>query len=142
MQPSTKKQRQLIGIACGKLRIDRGIKADMIRARYGVESTTQLDRLQAAEFLRELQDRGFKISGPARFKGRPDFAALASTGKLPMIRKIEAYLAEAKRPWAYAHGIAQQMFNVKRLEWLDARQLRAVITALQRDAEKHGRFTG
>ncbi|MBN1104737.1 MAG: DUF1018 domain-containing protein [Deltaproteobacteria bacterium] len=59
--PSTKKQRQLIGIACGQLGIDKDLKEDMLMERYGKAHTTEISRAQAAEFLDELHSRGFKV---------------------------------------------------------------------------------
>lgn len=61
MIPSTKKQRQLIGIGCGQLGIDKVTKAEMLLARYGKEHTTEIGKADADDFLKELAARGFKI---------------------------------------------------------------------------------
>jgi len=53
--------------------------------------------------------------------------------------KIEAFLAEAKRSWAYADGMALRMFKVERVEWLDPGQLQKMVAALTYDARRHGR---
>lgn len=44
--------------------------------------------------------------------------------------KIEALLADNKLPWAYADGIAKQMFKVDKVDWLEREQLRKVVAAL------------
>lgn len=41
--------------------------------------------------------------------------------------KIEALLADNNLLWAYADGIAKQMFKV---DWLERKQLRKVVAAL------------
>ncbi len=61
MIPSTKKQRQLIGIACNQLGIDKQIKEDMLLERFGKSSTTDISKLQADEFLKELKGKGFRV---------------------------------------------------------------------------------
>jgi hypothetical protein len=61
----------------------------------------------------------------------------------PMVRKIAALLADARRGWDYAHGLADKMFLVKRVEWLRPDQMRRMIAALsidQRRREARGRI--
>lgn len=50
--------------------------------------------------------------------------------KAALIGKIEALLLDTQTPWAYAHGIARQMWGVEKIEWLDTEQLRGIVTAL------------
>jgi phage gp16-like protein len=138
MTPSTKKQRQLIGIACGRLGIDKATKEDMLTARYGKSSTCDISRMQAEEFLRELGERGFKVK---RFPRKPNIRK-SGPDKADMLRKIEAYLAEAGRPWAYVHGMAKHMFAVDRVEWCEPGQLHKIVAALEYDARRHGRDRG
>ena len=45
-------------------------------------------------------------------------------------------LADAGRPWAYAHGMARHMFKVTRVEWCNADQLGCLIAALEYDARR------
>ena len=72
MIASTKRQRQLIGIACGQLGIDKAIKADMLRERFGEESTCDINAAQADAFLSELKGKGFRIkrSGKGETSGK------------------------------------------------------------------------
>jgi phage gp16-like protein len=53
--------------------------------------------------------------------------------------KVEALLAEAGRPWAYADALAVQMWKIQRVEWLDDNQLQRLMQALIIDAGRHGR---
>ena len=135
MTPSSKKQRQLIGIACAKLGIDKATKEDMLMERFGRASTCDISLVQAEEFLKELAGRGFKMR---RRRHKPDIQR-AKLSKQAMLEKIEAYLAEAARPWNYAHGMAKKMFQVDRLEFCTADQLHRIIAALEYDARRHGR---
>ena len=70
--------------------------------------------------------------------------AQAGTGKQAMLKKIEAYLAEAGRPWSYAHAMAKRMSakKVERIQWCTPADLHKIIAALEYDARRHGRFTG
>ena len=58
---------------------------------------------------------------------------------VPMLRKVEALLADAKRPWSYAHSMAKKMFHVNRLEWLNDHDLHKLVAALQADANRRSR---
>jgi len=60
----------------------------------------------------------------------------------PQLKKIEALLAEAGRPWSYAVGMAKRMYQRERLEFCGVTELQGIITALVKNAEKQGRFTG
>ncbi|MNR18712.1 hypothetical protein D3C85_1354560 [compost metagenome] len=70
-----------------------------------------------------------------------------STGRIPkpradlerLVGKINAQLTEAGRPVAYADAMALRMYQVQRLEWCSAEQLRGIVAALAYDAKRHGR---
>lgn len=89
-----------------------------------------------------LYNAGFKATDTTAQRSfkKPELAI--GTDKEPLLRKIEAYLAEAKRPWDYAHGMARRMFKVNRLQWCQARQLHKIVAAMEYDARRHERFTG
>ncbi len=70
-------------------------------------------------------------TGPQGASRCPDRAKL--------LGKVEAFLAEAKRSWAYVDGMALRMFQVERVEWLDPGQLHKLVAALSYDAKRHGR---
>ncbi len=90
-----------------------------------------------------------KLTGPERNKvliymnrhsrrreypGRPH-----NTDSNDQLKKIEALLSEAKRPWAYAKALAEKMYGKKRLEFCDSVELGGIITALIIDAKRHDR---
>lgn len=76
------------------------------------------------------------------FPGRPSEASMNDLDKGRMLKKIEAMLAEAGRPWDYAHGMARQMHGVDRVEWCNAAQVHKIVAAMVYDAKKHGRYLG
>lgn len=104
----------------------------------GVTSSANMTHAQRNAVIAEFARLGFKAddakSRANAAKGRPKNLA-----DVPMLRKIEALLADAKRPWAYAHSMAERMFDVKRVEWLNAHQLHQLVSALQIDANRRSR---
>ncbi|MNO60771.1 hypothetical protein D3C76_513970 [compost metagenome] len=62
-----------------------------------------------------------------------------AAGRVALAGKINAFLAEAGRPVAYADAMALRMYRVERLEWCNEEQLRGIVAALAYDARRHGR---
>ena len=134
----------------------------MLSDRYGVDSAADLTDKQLHALLLYLQDLGVKFArgSAARKRGgkadrkRAIPAALdhddAGLGREPLLKKIEALLAEKGRvegthmPWGYAVGILKRQTGgaLKSLDQANAEQLRAVIVALTRDALRKGRYAG
>ena len=57
------------------------------------------------------------------------------------LKKIEALLAEARRPWSYADAIAKRMYRVERVAWCTPDQARGLVAALVANAAREGRRT-
>jgi phage gp16-like protein len=134
-----------IHIAKKQLGLDDATYRAMLQMVAGVESAGDLDGEGRRKVLSHLSKAGFKSragNAASGYPGRPDFEALAGTGKRAMMGKIEAYLAEAKRPWDYVHGMARRMFKVERVQWCTPGQLHRIVSALEYDAQRHGRYTG
>ncbi|MCW2480507.1 gp16 family protein [Candidatus Symbiopectobacterium sp. NZEC135] len=62
--------------------------------------------------------------------------------KKTVLNKIEALLADAKRPWQYAETMAQHMFGVRYVDWLDIQQLTKLMQALIIDAKRRDKTEG
>ncbi len=129
------RRRQLAKIHC--LKRDLGLDDDdyrsMLRAISNVESASDLD----LDGRRALIDHMSKLlGGDVDYPGRP-----RNMEQRRELEKIEAFLAEAKRPWGYADAIARRMYSVDRVAWCNAEQLRGIIAALHRDAKRHARRT-
>ncbi len=115
---------------------DLGLDDETYRALLGritgQSSAKDLNPLQVAKVLQEFERLGWKSQ---QGRGKPKAAA----DKAKLVGKIEAQLAEAGRPWEYGDGLAKRLYQVERLEWLDAKQLSGVVAALAKDAKRHGR---
>lgn len=114
---------------------DLGMDEDTYRALLqrvtGRTSSAQMTRQQRYQVLAEFGRLGWKPKAGKEWPGRPK-----NTDKVPMLRKVEALLADARRPWDYAHATARQMFRVDRLEFLNHEQLHRLVAALQVDANR------
>lgn len=119
-----------------------GLDEDTYRALLlrvgGNESSGAMTTAQRNAVIAEFVRLGFKDQDrKARreaFPGRPK-----GVDAKPMLRKVEALLADSKRPWSYAHATAKQMFKVNRVEWLPDDQLHKLVAALQADANRRGK---
>lgn len=137
MRYSSKHQRQLIGIGCKQLGIDSEMKKAMLMEQFGHGHTTEISYHQADLFLKELIHRGFKITR-TKYPNRPDIKR-TKINKQALLEKIEALLADKKRPWNYAHAMAARICGVNRLEWCNAEELHKIVAALEYDARRRGR---
>lgn len=104
-----------------------------------------LERVTGHRSAKDCSDRQLVdvLSEMRRLAGKPlqaHHAAKVWAGKpkdmTPLLRKVEALLADAGREWAYGHALAERMFKVKRLEWLNPDQLHRAVSALQLDADR------
>ncbi|MBA5605855.1 regulatory protein GemA [Duganella sp. FT3S] len=120
-----------IHIAKKQLAMDDDTYRAMLLAHGGVSSSKDLTLIGAAKVLAHLERCGFKPKASGGGK-RPN-AAAANRG---LLGKIEAQLADARRPWSYGHGMAKKMFNIDKIDWLNAEQLGKIIAALSIDAKR------
>ncbi|VFS18860.1 Mu-like prophage protein gp16 [Serratia liquefaciens] len=80
---------------------------------------------------------GIPASARVPPQNRPAWTpAKVARSREAILAKIEALLAEAKRPWNYAEGLAAHMYQQHVLEWLTVEQLSAVMKALIIDAKR------
>jgi phage gp16-like protein len=124
-----------IHIAKKDLALDEDTYRAMLQRVAGVSSAKDLSPLKTSAVLTELVRLGWKPKKSKAGRAAPKVAP----DREKLVGKIEAFLAEAGREWAYADGMAQRMFKVERVEWLDARQLGSMVAALTYDAKRHGR---
>lgn len=96
-------------------------------------SSAQCSPAQLHAIADELRRLGGAPARGAHWRGRPK-------GTLsPQLAKIEALLADNRRPWTYAHAVARRICKVERVEWCSVEQLGKVIAALQIDANRRKR---
>lgn len=124
-----------IQIARRQLGLDDDTYRALLQRVAGVSSSTKLSPRQVGTVLAEFERQGWKPKASAKGRAAPRPAP----DRKALMGKVEAFLAEANRPWAYADGMAQRMFKVERVEWMDADQLRRLVAALGYDARRNGR---
>jgi len=134
----TNKSAQIAKIHIAKAQLgmdDETYRAFLMRVA-GVQSSKQLTPKQLGRVLFELEKLGFKPTASKK-AGRARPRLPESRSKI--LSKIEALLSEAGRPFAYADGMALQMFKRQRLEWLTDIELYKLLQALIIDAGRRKR---
>lgn len=126
-----------IHIAKKDLCLDDDTYRALLQRVSGVRSAKDLSPRQIDAVLQEFDRLGWQ-SAPAKQAGRK--IATPATDRKKLMGKVNAFLAESERSWAYADGLALRMFKVERVEWLDAEQLHKMVAALSYDAKRHGRM--
>lgn len=103
-----------------------------------VKSAKDLDHAGRQKVLAHLKACGFKPRPPAKpTPGRPRNMDHPTRG--PMLRKVEALLLSRGRPWAYAHQMAQHMFEVTDVAFCHEGQLHDLVAALEVDKRRRER---
>lgn len=120
-----------IHLAKKQLRLDDDTYRDMLWTIARVRSSADLNDEGRRRVLQHLVSRGFSIRRKKSFPGRPH-----NVDSNAQLKKIEALLADAKRPWSYVDSMAQRMFNVDRIAFCDAQQLHKLIAALVADQSR------
>lgn len=125
-----------IHIAKAQLGMDDASYRALLARVAGVKSAKELTPRQVSAVLAEFQRLGWQpTNNPRAGRTRPNPAQ----SRQALMGKVEALLAEAGRPWAYADALAVQMWKIQRVEWLDDNQLQRLMQALIIDAGRHGR---
>jgi len=125
-----------IHIAKAQLKMDDDSYRAFLTRVTGVSSSKSLNPKQLGLVLLELEKLGFK---PAASKKAGRARPRLPESRQKILAKIEALLSEAGRPFAYADGMAQQMFKRQRLEWLTDNELYKLMQALIIDANRRKR---
>lgn len=136
--PSMRRRAELarIHLQAQQLGLDEDTYRAMLRRLTGRESAGEMTDAERARVLDFMK----RQLGARRYPGRPH-SMDADTAQAPGLRKIEAFLAEAGRPWSYADAMAQRIAKVERCAFLDSEGARKVLAALSYDAKRHGRRT-
>ncbi|WP_064116747.1 gp16 family protein [Pseudomonas fluorescens] len=127
-----------IHIAKKDLGLDDDTYRELLGRVAGVRSAKDLNLRQIGQVLAEFARLGWTATS-AKHPGRK--APTPAPDREKLIGKIEAFLTEANRSWAYADGMALRMFKVERVEWLDPQRLHKMVAALTYDARRHARPT-
>ncbi|MFL1552480.1 gp16 family protein [Pseudomonas sp. D47] len=127
-----------IHIAKSQLGLDDDTYRALLARVAGVRSAKDLSPRQIGAVIAEFVRLGWM---PKVARKATRVAPNPATERRKLVGKIEAFLAEANRPWEYADALALRMFKVERVEWCDFDQLRSMIAALSYDAKRKGRRT-
>ena len=130
--PSRRALTAQVHIAKKDLAMDDDMYRSMLRERYGVESSGALGILKLVDLVSNFEKLGWV---PKRSPSpRNDIKRLC--------KRIWAQCYSLDRPVPdYGDAIAKQMFNIEKVTWCNADQLRAITTALTKQQHKEGAET-
>lgn len=111
----------MIHIAKKELGLDDETYRGMLFTVARVNSSSELDQAGRDAVLAHMKARGWQSKTTA-----PDVAK----AKKALIGKIGALLADMGLSWAYADGIANQMYKRTKLQWCKPAELRGIVVAL------------
>lgn len=128
------KMRQKIGIARRQLQVAPEAHAAVVQRHTQGRacSTTDCTMAELRAILTDYQSKGFRVRPPRATASTPSAQALEA----PLMRKIQALLADQKLPWSYAEAILKRMRGISDRHARTPMQLstpeerRAIIAAL------------
>jgi phage gp16-like protein len=125
-----------IHIAKSQLGMDDDTYRQMLWTVARVNSSKDLDEGGRRRVLEHMRAIGFKGKQPGgnSYPGRPH-----NIETNPQLKKIEAVLADARRPWSYADSLAKRMFHVDRIAFCNPDQLQRIIAALSYDQKRRAK---
>lgn len=125
-----------IHIAKKELAMDDATYRAMLQSVAGVTSAKDLSVAAANKVIANCKRLGWQPKAAKKVGRKPQPAK----DKARIMAKVEALLAEAGRPWDYAHTMAKHMFQVEKVDWLEYEQLNSLMKALIYDAKRNGRY--
>lgn len=125
-----------IHIAKKELGLDDATYRDVLWRVTGKRSCKDMTIAELESVVKDMQNSGFKPKATPRHGKKPEVIKRRQA----LMNKIEAILADMSLHWNYAHGVGEQMFKIKRLQFLNDQQLYKVTQALskhqKREADK------
>lgn len=126
-----------VHIGAKALGLDDGLYRDMLEGLTGQRSAGKLSDRQLVLVLAVMRKKGWNDEDPRPARKKPKPRATPNTA--PLLDKVGALLADSGRPWAYAVAMLKRMYRVERLEWAKPEQLRGIVAALTRDAQRRAK---
>ena len=125
-----------IHIAKKDLGLDDGTYRDVLWRVTGKRSCKNMLIGELEAVIKDMESRGFTPKAAPKHGKKPSVVGKRE----PLMGKIHAMLTDMGLHWNYAHGMADSMFKIKRLQWLNDSQLYKLTQALsvhqQREAKK------
>lgn len=97
-------------------------------------SAANLDAQGRGRVIKHLRGLLPKTTRKTDYPGKPKNHA--NWDRRELLSKIEALLADAGRPWAYAKGMAKHMFKKEALEFCEPDELYKIVQALEVDRKR------
>ncbi|ECO1612331.1 regulatory protein GemA [Salmonella enterica subsp. enterica serovar Paratyphi B] len=139
MKPVTTSLIRAIKTGQSRLGWDNATYKSVLLRLTGKDSSTKCSIRELKDVIEYMHSQGFPRQAPKGKGRRPNVAEQRKA----IVAKIEALLAEDGLSWAYAEGIALQMWNESLLEWLnnkddprDNKKINAVMVAMVKRARK------
>lgn len=118
------------------LGLDDDTYRDVLWRVTGKRSCSDMTIAQLQDVVKDMESRGFKPKATKKHGKKPDVIKRRKA----LMSKIHATLTDMGLHWNYAHGMADKMFQIKRLQFLSDNQLYKVTQALsvhqRREAKK------
>lgn len=128
-----------IHIAKKQLGLDDATYRDVLWRVTGKRSCKDMTTPQLLDVIDDMKKSGFKPKAAPKHGKKPSVVGKRE----PLMGKIHAMLTDMGLHWNYAHGMADKMFGIKRLQWLNDSQLYKLTQALsvhqKREAAKAAR---
>lgn len=125
-----------IHIGKKELGLDDDTYRDVLWRVTGKRSCKDMTIAQLQDVVKDMEKSGFKPKAAPKHGKKPSVVGKRE----PLMGKIHAMLTDMGLHWNYAHGMADSMFKIKRLQWLNDNQLYKLTQALsvhqQREAKK------
>ncbi len=125
-----------IHIGKKELGFDDDVYRDVLWRVTGKRSCKDMTVAQLLDVVKDMQNSGFSPKAAPKHGKKPNVIKRRQA----LMNKIEAMLADMGLHWNYAHGVGEQMFQIKRLQFLNDSQLYKVTQALSthqnREAKK------
>lgn len=135
---STAKMALMAKVHIGKkeLGLDDATYRDVLWRVTGKRSCKKMLIGELEAVIKDMESRGFTPKAAPKHGKKPSVVSKRE----PLMGKIHAMLTDMGLHWNYAHGMADSMFKIKRLQWLNDSQLYKLTQALsvhqQREAKK------
>ena len=119
------------------LHLDDDTYRDVLWRVTGKRSCKDMTIAQLQDVVKDMENSGFKPKAAPKHGKKPSVVGKRE----PLMGKIHAMLTDMGLHWNYAHGMADSMFKIKRLQWLNDQQLYKLTQALSVYQNRQARKT-
>lgn len=133
--PTRSRDLKLIHAARRQMAWDENTYRSILERVTGKGSAALLNAKERKAVLDDFSRLGWKV------KNRKGHRKPGGVGvdRQALVNKIEAYLAEAQRPWAYADALAKRICKVDSVRFCEPDQLRKLVAALEYDRQRRAK---